>query len=58
MILHNHSTATCPACNKDSYQSEYMAFFNVVECAQCRSKFKWDTETKSYKVVIVNVEEK
>ena len=51
-MINCHSTATCPSCNKDSYQSEYAAFFSIVECTWCGSKFTWDSETKSYKVVI------
>jgi len=46
-----HSTAQCPACGKDSYQSEYTAFLKVVTCTWCGSSFTWDAETKTFKVV-------
>lgn len=43
MIEHHH-TATCPNCNRDSYQPETAAFFTVVKCAWCDAYFTYSVE--------------
>lgn len=35
-----HRTAPCPACKKDSWQSDWEATFSVVRCIWCGAKFK------------------
>jgi len=49
--MDGHQTARCPACGKDSYQSEQAAFFTVVKCIWCEAKFTWDAATKTFRVV-------
>jgi Zn ribbon nucleic-acid-binding protein len=34
-----HSTALCPKCGKDSYQSEHESYFSVVTCIWCGAQF-------------------
>ena len=43
---HSHQTARCPSCGKDSYASEYEAWFGTATCTWCGSTFKYDIESK------------
>lgn len=49
-MINCHRTADCPACGKDSWQSEQAAYFTVVKCTWCGALFTYDDKTKSFKV--------
>ena len=48
---HSHQTARCPSCGKDSYASEYEAWFGTATCTWCGSTFKYDIESKTMKII-------
>ncbi len=48
-MINHHRTALCPYCNRDSYASEFEAFFATAKCTWCDCEFKY----KDGKYVII-----